>query len=209
MYEEARTTFGLMSHDHWWKIVDSFALESRFRMALDILAKKAVSDETASLGSLAFLVDKGVVQMAINLLPFFQHLVVKCGELGVLVVMRLSNTNADTWLTARNDPQSRHVIAHSQSSASTVVVQHFPPLPIPSGTSVNTTGAGDSLVGALLAMLVQDPNAFLDPTSLKNVIDVAQEAAIMTLQSSYAVSPSLSSLSAGLPTPERTSLPSI
>lgn len=198
MYEEARNTFDLMSHDRWWRVVDSFALESRFRTELDLLAKKAVSEEIVDLGSLAFLVDQGIVQMAINLLPFFQHLVVKCGELGVVVVMRLRNADANAWLTERNDPQGRRVVAHSQASALTVVVQHFPPLPTPRSMSVNTTGAGDSLVGALLAMLIQNPNAFLDPGTLKNAIDVAQEAAVMTLQSSHAVSPFLSSLPVGL-----------
>lgn len=208
MYEEARNTFDLMSHDHWWGVVDGFALESRFRMELDLLARKAVSEEIADLGNLAFLVDQGIVQMAIKLLPFFQHLVVKCGELGVVIVMRLRNADANTWLTERNDPQGRRVVAHSQASASTVVVQHFPPLPTPRNMSVNTTGVGDSLVGALLAMLVQNPNAFLHPATLKNVIAVSQEAAIMTLQSSHAVSPFLSSLSTGS-TPQKTSLLSI
>ncbi|KAL4069655.1 Indigoidine synthase A like protein-domain-containing protein [Scleroderma yunnanense] len=206
MYEEARNTFDLMSHDHWWKVVNGFALEPKFRIALDHLAKKAVSEENTNLGDLAFLVDKGVIQMAINLLPFFQHLVIKCGELGVVIVMRLKNADASAWLSKQNDPQGRHVIAYSQASVSTIVVQHFPPLHSSPSASENTTGVGDSLVGALLAMLVQKPNAFLDPATLKSVVDVSQEAAIMTLQSSHAVSPLLSSLSVGL-IPGKTSLP--
>ncbi|KAI6162147.1 hypothetical protein EDD17DRAFT_592821 [Pisolithus thermaeus] len=39
MYDEARTAFDLMSHDHWWRVIDGFSLGSSFRMELDQLAK--------------------------------------------------------------------------------------------------------------------------------------------------------------------------
>ncbi|KAI6129200.1 indigoidine synthase A-like protein [Pisolithus croceorrhizus] len=194
MYDEARTTYDLMSHDHWWRVIDGFSLGSSFRMELDQLAKARVSDKAPELGDLSFLVNKGVVQMAINLLPFFQHLVIKCGELGVVVVMRLGDTNVGKWAMEGSNPRDRYIVAHSQASAETLVVQHFPPIHVQPGTVMNTTGAGDTLVGALLAMLVQSPNVFLDVVALRNAVDIAQQAAILTLQSSSAVSPLLSSL---------------
>ncbi|KAI6047678.1 indigoidine synthase A-like protein [Pisolithus marmoratus] len=193
MYEEARTAFDLMSQDHWWRVIDRFSLGSSFRTELGQLAKARVSDEAPELGDLSFLVNKGIIQMAINLLPFFQHLVIKCGELGVVVVMRLGDTNVVKRSMERSNPQSRYIV-HSSASAETIVVQHFPPIHVPPGTVVNTTGAGDTLVGALLALLVQNPNAFLNVTTLSSIIDVAQRAAVLTLQSSCAVSPLLSSL---------------
>ncbi|KAI6153632.1 indigoidine synthase A-like protein [Pisolithus tinctorius] len=195
LYEEARTTFDLMSHDHWWRVVDGFSLGSSFRMELDQLGRAPVSDKAPELGDLSFLVNKGVVQMAINLLPFFQHLVIKCGEHGVVVVMRLGHANVGNWSMERSNLQGRYIVAHSQVSAETIVVQHFPPIHIPPGAVVNTTGAGDTLVGTLLAMLVRNPKTFLDVVALRNAIDISQQAATLTLQSSSAVSPLLSSLS--------------
>ncbi|KIJ68504.1 hypothetical protein HYDPIDRAFT_36968 [Hydnomerulius pinastri MD-312] len=194
MYQDARTTYDLMSHDHWWSAIDSFGLGSQFRMDLEQLARREVSDSVPELGNLSFVADKGIAQMAVNLLPFFQHLVIKCGELGVIVAMHLQKAEASAWAMERSNPRGRYIVAHPQSSEEVVVVQHFPPLQVPQDVALNTTGAGDSLVGALLAMLAQNPGVCNDPTTLKRALDVAQQAAILTLQSHCAVSPSTSSL---------------
>ncbi|KAF9237314.1 indigoidine synthase A-like protein [Melanogaster broomeanus] len=194
MYQDARTTYDLMSHDHWWTVIDNFGLGSQFRMDLEQLARMAVSDTAPDLGTLSFMVDQGVVQMAVNLLPFFQHLVIKCGKFGVVVAMRLNKAEASIWAMERSNPRSRYITAHSQSSDEIVVVQHFPPLQVAQDARLNTTGAGDSLVGALLAVLAQNPKAFDSPVTLTKALDIAQQAAFLTLHSPYAVSPSLSSL---------------
>ncbi|KIJ21800.1 hypothetical protein PAXINDRAFT_105303 [Paxillus involutus ATCC 200175] len=194
MYQDARMTYDLMSHDRWWSVIDSFGLGSQFRMDLAQLAKREVSDAMPDLGTLSFIADKGVVQMAVNLLPFFQHLVIKCGRLGVVVVMRLNRAEASAWEKERSNPRSRYIIARSPSSDEIVVTQHFPPLQVAQEAKLNTTGAGDSLVGALLAVLAQDPKAFDSPVTLTKALDLAQQASILTLQSPYAVSPSLSSI---------------
>jgi len=194
MYQDARMTYDLMSHDRWWSVIDSFGLGSQFRMDLAQLAKREVSDAMPDLGTLSFIADKGVVQMAVNLLPFFQHLMIKCGRLGVVVVMRLNRAEASAWEKERSNPRSRYIIARSPSSDEIVVTQHFPPLQVAQEAKLNTTGAGDSLVGALLAVLAQDPKAFDSPVTLTKALDLAQQASILTLQSPYAVSPSLSSI---------------
>ncbi|KAF8560313.1 indigoidine synthase A-like protein [Imleria badia] len=194
VYQDARDTSDLMSHDCWWSIVDSFGLGSQFRTDLVHLAKRKVSDTAPDLGTLSFIADKGIVQMAVNLLPFFQHIVIKCGKLGVLVVMRSDRTEASAWAAQRSNPHDRYIVAHSPTSDEIVVIQHFPPLQVTRDVAFNTTGAGDSLVGALLAVLAQDPHAFNSPLTLSRALDIAQQAAILTLQSPHAVSPSLSSL---------------
>ncbi|KIK94082.1 hypothetical protein PAXRUDRAFT_33730 [Paxillus rubicundulus Ve08.2h10] len=194
MYQDARTTYDLMSHDRWWTVIDSFGLGSQFRVDLAQLAKREVSDAMPGLSTLSFIADKGVVQMAVNLLPFFQHLVIKCGRLGVVVVMRLNRAEASAWEKERSNPHSRYIIARSQSSDEIVVTQHFPPLQVAQEAKLNTTGAGDSLVGALLAVLAKNPKTFDSPVTLTKALDIAQQASILTLQSPCAVSPSLSSL---------------
>jgi len=134
--------------------------------------------------------------MAFNLLPFFRHLVIKCGDLGVVVAMRLTGHDAihSSWSSESTNCHARYVVSHSSTSGDIVVLQHFPALQISRDASINTTGAGDSLVGALLATLVRSPKAFHSAGSLQHTIDTAQQAALLSLQSPYAVSPLLSSL---------------
>ncbi|KAG1769169.1 Indigoidine synthase A like protein-domain-containing protein [Suillus occidentalis] len=195
VYQQAQI-LNLTSHDRWWQVLDGLALGSKFRTDLDLLSRRDASNHDTSRGNLAFLVDKGIAQMAINLLPFFRHLVIKCGEMGVIVVMRFTGDDAaeSSWSTESTNHHRRYVVSHSSTSGDIVVLQHFPAMQLPSDALVNTTGAGDSLVGALLAALVQSPKAFHSAISLERAIDIAQHAALLSLQSPLAVSPLLSSL---------------
>ncbi|KAG5638658.1 hypothetical protein H0H81_011210 [Sphagnurus paluster] len=181
----------LTSHPAWWRVMDSLSLGSAFRSDLEQLARRKVCDADSSKGTLSFLIEEGVAQMAVKLLPFFQHLTVKCGEQGVVVVMRLSGTEAarSLWAGGRSDTSQRSIIAHGHSN-DVVILQHFPPHPV--DEVINVTGAGDSFVGALLANLLQYPDTFLNPERLRNTMFSAQNAAILSLQSPYAVSPLLS-----------------
>ncbi|KAG1881606.1 Indigoidine synthase A like protein-domain-containing protein [Suillus tomentosus] len=195
LYQQAQL-LNLTSHDRWWQVLDSLGLGSKFRTDLDLLSRREASSHDTSRGNLAFLVEKGVAQMAINLLPFFRHLVIKCGDLGVVVVMRFTGDDAaeSSWSTESTNHHRRYVVSHSPTSGDIVVLQHFPAMQLSSDALVNTTGAGDSLVGALLATLVQSPKAFHSTISLQRTIDIAQHAALLSLQSPLAVSPLLSSL---------------
>ncbi|KAG2061790.1 hypothetical protein BDR06DRAFT_945824 [Suillus hirtellus] len=195
LYQQAQL-LNLTSHDRWWQVLDSLGLGSKFRTDLDLLSRREASSHDTSRGNLAFLVEKGVAQMAINLLPFFRHLVIKCGDLGVVVVMRFTGDDAaeSSWSRESTNHHKRYVVSHSPTSGDIVVLQHFPAMQLPSDALVNTTGAGDSLVGALLAALVQSPKAFHSTISLQRTIDIAQHAALLSLQSPLAVSPLLSSL---------------
>ena len=177
----------LTSNDYWWRTIDNFSIGSEFRFSLEQLARQ---DAGSNGRTLSFLVDQGVAQMAINLLPFFQHLVIKCGDLGVLLAMRFPVDNPTAWAGERSDARRRQIIAHGKSEI--VVIKHYPAHTIDPQYAVSVTGAGDSLVGAVLAALVQNPSAFSDPESLDDVIELGQSAAVETLRSPLAVSPSLS-----------------
>jgi pseudouridine-5'-phosphate glycosidase/pseudouridine kinase len=184
LFEAARTDpWELTSHEHWWKTVDSFQIGTEFRASLEQLACQDA-------GSLSFLVDQGVAQMAINLLPFFQHLVIKCGDLGVLLAMRFPADDPTAWAGERSDVRRRQIVARGRTEI--VVIKHCPAHPIDPQSVISVTGAGDTLVGAILAALAQDLSAFSKPESLDRVINLAQSAAIETLRSPFAVSPSLS-----------------
>lgn len=177
-----------MDHDIWWSIIDSFNLGSTFRMDLEKLSRCHESESKPS-GDLSFLLNQGIAQKAIHLLPFFQHLIIKCGDKGVLVVMYVSpEAAADSgW---RSNPRQRCVVATGKSGE-IVVIQHIPALPV---QPLNVTGAGDSFVGALLATLANEPAGLYHPRSLSEALSTAQQAAVLTLQSPLAVSPLLSKL---------------
>lgn len=160
-------------------------------MDLEQLSRRNATDLDVSKGTLAFLIDQGIAQMAINLLPIFQHLIIKCGERGALVAMRIGPEDAatSTWGGQRSNPLARYVVVQGNSKE-TIVLQHFPGL---SAENINNvTGAGDSFAGAVLASISKNPRAFSDPEDLEQTINMAQQAALLTLQSDSAVSPLLS-----------------
>ncbi|EIW64588.1 indigoidine synthase A-like protein [Trametes versicolor FP-101664 SS1] len=199
MYQEAcASPLELTAHKYWWRVVDEMALGSLFRMELDQLARRsAFAGSGPSTSTLAFLVDNGIAQMAINLLPFFQHLVIKCGERGLIAAFRVSGEDAvaaSAWATHSTNIPARQIVARSANGKSVVVFKHFPPIQVPEDKIVNVTGAGDSLVGAMLATLTRNPAAFEEPAALDELVAQAQLAAVYTLQSEHAVSPRLSTL---------------
>jgi pseudouridylate synthase / pseudouridine kinase len=190
LYKSACTDpWELTSHEYWWKTIDDFSIGSEFRLSLDQLARQDAGS-TSDGKTLSFLVDQGVAQMAINLLPFFQHLVIKCGDLGVLLAMRFPADNQTAWAEERTDVRRRQIVAHGK--AETVVIKHYPAHKIDLKSVVSVIGAGDSLVGAILAALMQNLSAFGNPESLDAIIKLGQSAAIETLRSPLAVSPLLS-----------------
>ncbi|KAJ7492667.1 indigoidine synthase A-like protein [Mycena latifolia] len=173
----------LTSSPIWWAAIDKLSLGEAFRKDLTRLAKRKVRDDSEVEGNtLAFLVEDGVAQMAVALTPFFRNIFIKCGERGVVVVMRVSGEDAKKsgWVREQSDPVHRYIVAHGDSGDEIVVLQHFPPH---IATVTNTTGAGDSFVGALLASLQVQSNPLSTPT-----------AATLTLQSPSSVSPLLNTL---------------
>ncbi|EKM83921.1 hypothetical protein AGABI1DRAFT_110531 [Agaricus bisporus var. burnettii JB137-S8] len=183
--------YNLSNNSYWWTCIDSMGLGSAFRMDLEQLARRNATDLDVSKGTLSFLIDQGIAQMAVNLLPIFQHLIIKCGELGAIVVMRIDPEDAATspWGRQRSNPLARYVVVQGNSKE-IIVLQHFPGLNVDNIT--NVTGAGDSFVGAVLASISNNPQALLNPEDLEHTISTAQQAALLTLQSDLAVSPLLS-----------------
>jgi pseudouridine-5'-phosphate glycosidase/pseudouridine kinase len=195
MYAAAQEdALGLTAHPSWWTIIDKFSLGSDFQIDLEKLSRKNISDHGFSQETLGFLVENGVAQMAINLLPFFQNLLIKCGDCGVIVVMRITGQNIarSSWVNERSNPCSGYVVAHGKEEL--LVLQHFPPLHLEADTILSVTGAGDSLVGSVLASLMDNPDIFRDPSSLGHAVNAAQHAAVLGLQTHFPVSPELSKM---------------
>ncbi|KAJ6621693.1 indigoidine synthase A-like protein [Mycena sp. CBHHK59/15] len=182
IHRTARSDFELTSSPAWWSAVDSLSLGAAFRMDLTQLSKMPAGDDPKNRNTLSFLVDQGIAQMAVGLTPFFRHMFIKCGERGVLVVIRLSGEDAlkSGWLHERSNPGRRYIVAHGDSGREILILQHCPARP--TSSVINSTGAGDSFVGALLATLQTRPHPFNDPNSLNRLISTCQEAATLTLQ---------------------------
>ena len=108
-------------------------------------------------------------------------------QLGAIVVMRASK--ATGWSTQNSNILERCIVSHGTNES--VVLVHLPALP---AQVINVTGAGDSFVGALLARLVERPSSFDDLEGLKEAVDFAQRAAVLSLASPLAVSPQISDL---------------
>ncbi|KAH9004257.1 indigoidine synthase A-like protein [Lactarius hatsudake] len=179
LYKCARTEpWELMSHDYWWRTVDKFSIGTEFRSSLDRLAR-----ENAGMGTLSFLVDRGIAQMAVNLPSVLST--------PLLLAMRFPTDRPTAWAGERTDIQRRQIVAHGKSEL--VVIKHYLAHEIDPQSVVSVTGAGDSLVGAILATLTQNSSTFDTPELVDQVIALAQSAAVQTLQSPLAVSPSLSS----------------
>jgi pseudouridine-5'-phosphate glycosidase/pseudouridine kinase len=110
--------------------------------------------------------------------------------LGVLVGIRAP-------LRMSNPPETnvKNGIVVCNGRTSTFMLKYFPAQPIEAGDIVNVTGAGDTLVGSLLASSLTARSAlFEDDYQLALAIYRAQEAACATLKCEEAVSPEIKRL---------------
>ncbi|KAJ2928855.1 hypothetical protein H1R20_g8160, partial [Candolleomyces eurysporus] len=163
VYQQAQSEdYDLMASGWWWSCIDNLSLGSNFRMELEQLARRSVDDADTSKGTLAFLIDQGIAQIAVNLLPFFQHIWIKCGPNGAIAVMHIpGNVAASTgFASQKSNIAKRCVVAHGRNK-DIVVLRHFPAFKVESPT--NVTGAGDSFVGTLIAGISNEGNQIYDP----------------------------------------------
>jgi pseudouridylate synthase / pseudouridine kinase len=138
------TPFNLMDRAEWWSALDGFSLNADFRDNLELLCRQPVNDFDPTKGNLESLLSQGTIQMAVRLLPFIRHVIVKMGSEGLLVVFHIpSPSNAASGWMIPSDPHKRTVTVHGKSG--TIVIRHFPPSKPMSSVNV-VTGAGDTLV---------------------------------------------------------------
>ncbi|PLN77412.1 putative carbohydrate kinase [Aspergillus taichungensis] len=170
MYTAAREN-GLFESDNWWHVIDAMGMSA------------AGSRERLVAMTSAELVDQGIPQQTIQLLPFIPCLITKLGPQGVLVTQLLRP--GDRRLTA---PESApYIVSRSLSETSPiggVYMRLFPPAALLSDEDiVSVNGAGDTLLGAVVAGLSGDVTR-----TVEEVIPQAQEASVRTLRSAGGVS---------------------
>jgi len=165
---------GLLEEQQWWKVIDELGIPSsgiRSRL-VDVSSKKVV--------------DQGIPQQAIQLLPFVPCIATKLGAEGVLLTMmlqkgdpRLHSQDAAPYIISRNS-------APSEIGVAGVYMRLYPPVArLADDEIVSVNGVGDTFLGALIAAMQQTGKG------IEELIDFAQEAALLSLQSAASVSPEL------------------
>lgn len=165
----------LFESEQWWKVIDSFGLSGT--TSRDRLASIAGPE----------LVEEGIPQQCIQLLPFIPNLVTKLGRRGCLLTSLLRHT--DPRLT--RPEYAQYILSRTMSDASEiggVYMRLVPPTcNISQEDIVSVNGVGDTMLGVIVA-------GFVRGHTLEDVIPVAQDAAVLTLKSPEAVSPEVRSI---------------
>lgn len=180
MYTAAREAFGLERKD-WWEVIDAFGIPhtgARVQMAL------------ATSGN---LVDEGIPQQSIQLLPFIPCILTKLGPEGVLLTQillagdeRLTSGEYAPYILSRCVNETVSTIG-----VGGVYMRLFPPVEeVKAEDVVSVNGVGDTFAGTLLAGLAQRGEG----ARVEDLVDLAQRAAVLTLKSKESVSPGLGTM---------------
>ena len=177
----AASSQGFFSRQDWWSIIDAFGIPH------------TGARERFTLATSRALVDQGIPQQSLQLLPFIPVICAKLGSQGVLLTQILPT--GDARLESR--AHAPHILSRSSienggdAGVGGVYMRLFPPpeqIKAEEIRSVN--GVGDTFVGTLIASLMSSGSS----ARVEDHIDVAQRAAALTLQGSDAVSKDLASL---------------
>ena len=166
---------GLFDREDWWRIVNAMGMSSA-----------GSHDRLVSITN-NMLVDEGIPQQSIQLLPFMPCILTKLGDHGLLLTQLLRPGHG--WLTEPS--HARYILSRSTDSrVGGVYMRWFPPVEtVPKESIVSVSGIGDTFVGVLLAGLAKS-----QPKDIAQLVDIAQKGSVLTLKSEDTVCPSIASL---------------
>ena len=176
MHASAREA-GLFDSQSWWSVIDNMGMPP-----------SGSRDRLVKLTSRA-LVDEGIPQQSIQLLPFIPCILAKLGARGVLLTQllqrddpRLFEDDAAPYLLARAPPGS---------GIGGVYMRLFEPAAVLRQEDVvSVNGAGDTLLGAVVTGLARDGAR----GRVEEIVPLAQEASVLTLKSRGGVSAEIGGL---------------
>lgn len=171
MYTAAREN-GYLEDMSWFEVIDALGIRGGAR---DRFVRLTSADIT----------DAGIPVQSIQLLPYIPTIITKMGARGALL----------TTLLAPEDPRlfdrdhERYILTRAAPGHPSVggVYMRLYPAVEEVGTPVSVNGMGDTFLGTLIAGLALGGRT-------EDLIDVAQNAAVMTLKSHLSVSPDLGAL---------------
>ncbi|GAQ46133.1 hypothetical protein AtubIFM56815_007313 [Aspergillus tubingensis] len=178
MYQAAREN-GHLDSEEWWRIIDAMGMTG------------SGSRERLVAMTSATLVDQGIPQQSIQLLPFIPCVLTKLGREGVLLTQLLRP--GDARLTS---PESApYILSRALTSDGLiggVYLRLFPAAAeLDEKDIVSVNGAGDTLLGAVVTGLARGG-------AVEEVIPRAQEASVVTLQQEGGVSREISRLAGSI-----------
>ncbi|PWW74970.1 hypothetical protein C7212DRAFT_282167 [Tuber magnatum] len=168
MFAHARE-IGMFEREDWWRVIGDIGTDSVF---LNTQLSTRLSTN---------LLEGGIIQSAVHLSPYFPRIMVKLGADGVVLVQLLPLAASST--SAALPPGA--IISQGAGATTGVMVRHFPAEVVSPEDVVNVNGVGDTFMGVVLAGLVKLGISGVD---VKEVIDRAQKAAVLTLRSPESVS---------------------
>lgn len=180
MHSAARET-GYFERQDWWEVIDALGIPqsgARTQLAL------ATSND---------LVDQGIPQQSIQLLPFIPSICTKLGPQGVLLTQLLPAN--DTRLTSGD--YAPYILSRCANGTEDtlgvggIYMRLFPPIEhVKPEDVVSVNGVGDTFAGTLVAGLAKRGGS----TRVEDLVDIAQRAATLTLRDSGSVSSRLGTL---------------
>ncbi|KAI9632359.1 Indigoidine synthase A like protein-domain-containing protein [Dioszegia hungarica] len=128
-----------------WDYVNSLNLQSDWRARLEAFGRKE---------GMSWVVQEGIVQQAVGVLPFVQSLWIKAGQRGV-IHLRIATSPAERGGEGSSSTSASisHKLDGAHQRKYLVLSHHSAPVIKPEEV-ISTTGAGDTLVGGLVAGLV-------------------------------------------------------
>jgi sugar/nucleoside kinase (ribokinase family) len=177
------------SREDWWTVINAFGIpDTGARAKLCLATSQAI-------------VDQGIPQQCLQLLPFFPTIAAKLGRQGVLLVQilpagdaRLQKPEYAEFILSQNPAAEALEGTTTNETVGGVYMRLFPPpedIPAEDIRSVN--GVGDTLAGALVAGLARGSENGKD-VYVEDLVDLAQRAAGFTLKSLEAVSEEVAGL---------------
>ena len=133
--------------DQAWEFVNSLDLTSTFRAKLEAFTRNH---------GRGWIAELGVVQQAVGLLPYTRNLWIKCGKKGLVHVGITSYPPATSTATSTTtgSGSGKGLVHALPGDLGYLVIRHHQALEIKDEEVVSTTGAGDTLVGGLVAGLL-------------------------------------------------------
>lgn len=182
--------------DGWFPIIDALNLGTSFRNRMEAF--------TRSVPEISDILIEGTVQKAIQILPFIPNLFVKHGPRGVVlfqllldqasISQQLDQLGPNTTSSYDIDSRTNVVSAYFPGRAGTdigLLVQHFPAILTDPESIMSVTGAGDTFCGVILAESANNKNWLNSPREKERILEHAQRAASLTIQSEQSVNPKI------------------
>lgn len=183
MHTAAREAAFLERSD-WWEVIDALGIPSTGARVQMTLATSAL------------LVDQGIPQQSVQLLPFFPAICTKLGSEGVLLTQilrvgdpRLSSGEYAPFILSR----CANGTEESLGVGGVYMRLFLAAEEVREEDVVSVNGVGDTFVGTLVAGLA-NASSNGNEGRVEDYIDVAQRAAVLTLKSRESVAPGLGTL---------------